>query len=399
MINFHYIAKTKDGESVEGLIEAETEAAASKILIGKEIFPIKIDVKSSGGIPFLNRISMKDKVFLIRQLATFIKAGLPISTALKTLEEQNPNKNVKEMVGQIARNVEGGSPLSTAMASFPRTFNQIDVTLIKTGETTGSLDSALIRMADNLENTYKITKKIRSAMAYPAFLLIVVTGVLVVMITYVLPQMESLYKSFNSQLPLLTRVVLAISHAFVAYGLIFLVILIFAIYGAKRYVGTKNGRFYWDKMKLKIPIINDFMKSVYLSRFSRTMAGLVGSGVSILESLNIVGKAVGNVIYASALVDAADKVKGGIPLSKPLQDRTDLFPPIVYQMVRVGEQTGEIDSMLDNLANYYDEEVDNFVKSITSIVEPAMIVFMGIIIGLILVSIMLPIYNLVSVIK
>jgi len=399
MINFRYIAKNKDGEPVEGLIEAETEAAASKLLIGKEMFPIAIDAKGSSGIPFLNRITMKDKVFLIRQLATFIKAGLPISTALKTLEEQNPNKKVKEMVGQIARNVEGGSALSVAMASFPLTFNQIDVTLIKTGETTGSLDSALIRMADNLENTYKITKKIRSAMAYPAFLLLVVTGVLIVMVTYVLPQMESLYKSFNSQLPLLTRIVLSISHGFVSYGLIFLVLLILAIYFIKRYIKTKNGRFFWDRLKLKIPVINNFLKSVYLSRFSRTMAGLVGSGVSILESLNIVGKAVGNVIYASVLVDAAEKVKGGIPLSKPLQDHTELFPPIVYQMVRVGEQTGEIDAMLDNLANYYDEEVDNFVKSVTSIVEPALIVFMGVIIGLILVSIMLPIYNLVSVIK
>ncbi|MEI7690736.1 MAG: type II secretion system F family protein [bacterium] len=399
MINFRYIAKNKDGEAVEGVIEAETESAASKILIAKDIYPIKIETKGKGGIPFMNRISQKDKVFLIRQLATFIKAGLPISGALNTLEEQNPNKKVKEMIGQITRSVEGGSALSVSMSAFPQTFNQIDVTLIKTGEATGSLDKALIRMADNLENNYKIKKKIRSAMAYPAFLLVVVMGVLAVMIMYVLPQMESLYKSFDSQLPLLTRIVLAISHAFVTYGLIFVALIAVGIYLMKRYIATKNGRIFWDGLKLKTPIINNFMKSVYLSRFSRTMAGLVSSGVSILESLNIVGKAVGNVIYASVLVDAAEKVKSGIPLSKPLEDNIQLFPPIVYQMVRVGEQTGEIDAMLDNLATYYDEEVDNFVKSMTSIVEPAMIVFMGVIIGLILVAIMLPIYNLVSVIK
>ena len=335
MINFRYIAKNKDGEPIEGSIEAETEAAASKLLISKEIFPITIDVKSSGGIPFLNRISQKNKVFLIRQLATFIKAGLPISSALKTLQEQNPDKKVKEMVGQITRSVDGGSSLSAAMAGFPRTFNQIDVTLIKTGETTGSLDSALVRMADNLENSYKITKKIRGAMAYPACLLIGVLAVLAVMMIYVLPQMETLYKGFNAQLPLLTRIVLAVSKAFVKYGLIFLAIIALAIYGIRRYIATRNGRFFWDGLKLKVPIINDFMKNVYLSRFSRTMAGLVGSGVSILEALNIVGKAVGNVIYASALLDATEKVKSGIPLSKPLEDNTNLFPPIVYQMVRV----------------------------------------------------------------
>jgi len=399
MINFHYIAKNKDGERAEGLIEAESEVAASKILISNEIFPIKIEAKTEGGLKILNRISQKNKVFLIRQLSTFIKAGLPISGALKTLEEQNTDKKVKAMVGRIARSVDGGTPLSVAMSVFPQTFNQIDVTLVKSGETTGTLDKALVRMADNLENSYRIKRKVRSAMTYPAFLLLVVIIILIVISVYVMPQMQALYDGFDAKLPLLTRFVMSVSKNFALLSPLILIVIIGVAFGMNRYIKTVRGRFFWDSLKLKVPVINTFLKSLYLSRFSRTLAGLVSSGVSMLESLEIVGKAVGNVIYADRLVDAAEKVKSGIPLSKPLQDSPDLFPPIVYQMVRVGEQTGDVDVMLDNLAVYFDEEVDNAVKNITTLVEPVMIVFIGGFIGFILIAIMMPIYGVISVIK
>lgn len=398
MIEYTYVAKSKDGEIIKGEVEADSESAAGKLLTSRDLYPINIFVKEKSSFSLLNRVSVKDKSFLIRQLATTINAGLPISQALNTLKEQLTNTKLKTVLEQVSRDVEGGAPLSTAFSRFPDIFSQIDVTLIAAGETSGTLDKVMLRLANSIENEYRVTRKIRSALAYPAFVLVVIVGVVIVMTVYVMPQMEGLYQSFGAELPLMTRVALAISHGITRYALYILFVLGAIGVLISRYIKTDQGRLMWDRMKLSMPVFGQFMQKVYLARFARTLSGLIGSGVSLLDSLNIVAKAIGNKQYYNLIMDAARKVKGGVPLSTPLKAAKE-FPPIVSQMVRVGEQTGEIDNMLTNLADYYEEEVDNFVKSMTSIIEPVVIVIMGVVVGFLLVAIMLPIYNLGSVIK
>ena len=398
MRDFSYISKNKDGEIVRGQLEAQDEASAAKLLTSKGLFPVSINVKEKASFNFFNHVTMKDKSFFARQLATTISAGLPITQALTIIKDQIVKKGFKEVIEQIIRDVEGGMQLSASMGRFPEIFSSVETTLVSAGETSGSLDKSLIRMADALESDYKINRKLRSALTYPGFIIFTVILVVVLMTIYVMPQMEGLYSGFNAELPPLTRAMLSISSVLQKYGLVFLLFIIAISYTFRYWVKrTDQGRYTWDTIKIKIPVINKFLMQVYASRFARTMSGLIGSGVSIIDSLNITSRAIGNVLYRDFLISASEKVKGGIPLSTPLKEGV-LFPAIVAQMLLVGEQTGEIDNMLSRLADFFDEEVDNSVKSITSIMEPFIIVVMGGVVCLILVAIMLPIYSIGQII-
>lgn len=400
MIEYRYKAKNKDGEILEGTVEAESNSSAAKVLISRELYPITVSLKDDARFNPLSRVTRKDKVFLVRQLATSISAGLPISQSLEAIGSQTKKQKIRDMVVQMNRDVEGGTSLSKAFSRYPKVFNQIDLTLIETGETTGTLDKTLKRLADNIESDYRVIKKIRGAMMYPMFVLVIAIGIMIAMSVWVLPQMEDLYSSFEgAKLPMLTRVLLTISGIMRSYLVIFVIILIAAgVVIVRKLIKTESGRHIYDTFKINIPILKKLISAMYLSRFSRTMASLVGAGVSIIDSLTITARAVNNSLYERVLIDASNQVKSGIALSDPLKS-SSLFPPIVSQMVKVGEQTGEMDGMLTNLADYYDDEVDNMVKNITSIVEPFMIVIIGGIIGVIMIGIMLPIYSLGGVIS
>lgn len=390
---FNYTAKNKDGEVQRGEVEAENENAASKVLLSRELTPISIFAAESKGFSLFNRVSMKNKVLISRQLATMINAGLPIAQSLKTLEEQISNKNLKKILEQVSSDVEGGSQLSVAFSHFPEIFTPLDITLIQSGETSGSLDKALLRLAEQLEKEQSLLRKVRGALVYPTFIIVVVIAVVILMVVYVMPQMEGLYSSFNAQLPLLTRIMISISHflsRFMPVVILFLIALaVYVRYAIRRPAGRKV----WDGLKLKIYGLNILLTKMYMVRFSRTLSGLVASGVPLLDALNIVSRAVGNVLYEEAIKDAAEKVKSGIALSEPLKE-SPLFPPVVTQMVAVGEQTGELDNMLTNLADYFEEEVDNLVKNLSNLIEPIIIVVLAVIIGFLLIAIMMPIYSL-----
>jgi len=394
MRDFSYIAKNRDGEVVKGQMEAQDETSAAKLLTSKNLFPVSISVKEKSSFNFFNRVSLKDKSFFARQLATTISAGLPITQALTIIKDQITKKGFRDVIEQLTHDVEGGMQLTASMSRFGDVFTTVEITLVAAGETSGTLDKALIRMADTLENDYRLNRKLRSALAYPGFILFVVLLVVVMMTVYVMPQMKGLYATFNAKLPPLTLFMLAISDILQKFGVLVLAVIIGIFLGLQYWIKrTDQGRYAWDTLKIKTPVINKFLMQVYASRFSRTMSGLIGSGVSIIDSLNITSRAIGNVIYRDFLLAASEKVKGGIPLSTPLKQE-GLFPTIVPQMLLVGEQTGEIDNMLTRLADFFDEEVDNTVKSITSIIEPFIIVLMGGIVCLLLVAIMLPIYSI-----
>lgn len=396
MKEYRYKARAKDGVPTQGLIEAESEQAASGLLISKGIFPIDIREATKGGfgsISFGKKISRKDKVFFIRQLATMTHAGLPISQALSTLLEQTSKQNVRKMIEQMTRDIEAGSSLAQAFSNFPDTFNRTDISIISAGEASGKIDEVLIHMAEQAENNYKIIKKIRTAFIYPAFLVLVVIAVVILMMVFVLPQMKGLYESFNATLPLPTRVLMAVSeiinkfYLFVILGFVSVILLL------RVYLKTETGKYLWHGLKMKIPLVGDFIKLSYLAIMTRTLSSLISSGVPILDALQIVSEAMSNVHYSNSMSKVKGKVKQGKSLSVAIKE-DNIFPIMVSQMVAVGESTGELDSMLQNLAEYYDDELDNMTKSFQSLVEPIMIVVMGAIVGGIIVAIIMPIYSI-----
>lgn len=393
---YNYIAKDKNGDVQRGEVEAENESAAAKVLTTRNLVPINIFKDYEKQLTIFSHISLKEKVLITRQLATMINAGLPIAQSLNTLEQQVTNKNTRKILDQVSKDVEGGSTLSMAFSHFPEMFTSLDITLISSGETSGSLDKALLRLAEQLEKEQSLLRKVRGALIYPAFICVVVVAVIALMIIYVMPQMEGLYSSFNAQLPFITRVMISISHFLTSFAplvIIFLIALgVYVRFAIKKPAGKKA----WDSLKLKLWVISDLLKKLYMARFSRTLSGLIASGVPLLDALSIVSKAVGNVVYQELIMDAAEKVKSGIALSEPLKE-DPLFPPVVSQMVAVGEKTGELDNMLKNLADYFEEEVEVTVKSFSNLIEPVIIVVLGGVIGVLLVAIMMPIYGLASV--
>lgn len=393
---YNYVAKTKEGDIQKGDVEAENESAASKVLVSKDLAPITISKEGKSGFEFLNKVSLKDKVIITRQLATMINAGLPLSQSIKTLEDQVKKVGVIKMLESISSEIEGGSTLSAAFSKFPKVFSAIDITLIAAGETSGNLDKALSKLANQLESQQNLLRKVRGAMIYPIFLVVIVVIVVIALLTYVMPQMEALYGSFNAKLPLLTRMLIAVSHALTKYAPIFLAITVGIIIFIRFYIKKPSGRKIWDTMKINTWGLRQLLIKVYMARFASTLASLVGSGVPLLEGLGITSKAIGNVVYHDILVDAADKVKSGIPLSEPLKGNP-LFPAVVPQMIAVGEKTGELDKMLENLATYFEDEVEVLVKNLSNLIEPIMIVVIGGLIGVIMLGIMLPIYSLSSV--
>lgn len=393
MFEYSYTAKNNEGIIVRGEVEAENEISAAKLLVGKHLVPIDVLPREKKGFSFFDRVSIKNKALFARQLATMINAGLPISQALQILIEQSTSKKFGSILEQIARDIEGGSQLSSSLSKFPNVFHRTDLSLIASGEISGSLDKVLLRLADQLEKDYRLNKKIRSAFTYPAFIAVVVVGVVCLMIIYVMPQMEELYKSFNADLPFLTRIMIGLSHLLTRFFIPLLALFIGAVTLLRQYVKRPTGRKVWDTLKLRMPLFGDFLRKVYVTRFSRTLSGLVSAGVPLLDSLSIVSDSVGNVVFKEIVEGAATKVKGGIPLSTPLKESNE-FPLIVSQMVRVGEQTGELDNMLTNLANYFEDEVENTVKSFSSLLEPIIIVVMGLVVGTLLIAIMMPIYGL-----
>lgn len=402
MKEFTYKARNKDGAPVQGLIEAESEQAASSLLISKHIFPIDIKEASKSslsGLSFGKKISRKDKVFFVRQLATMTHAGLPISQALSTLLEQTSKKNIKDMIQQMLRDIEAGGTLSAAFGAFPDTFTKTDINMIASGEASGKIDEVLVHMAEQAEKTYKTLKKIKTVFIYPAFLTVVVIGIVAGLIVFVLPQMEDLYKGFDAELPLMTRMIIGISHFLSRYFLLVILVAVAIFVSLRIYVrNNATGKYIWHRTKMSMPLVGKFIQLSYLSIFTRTLSSLIASGVPILDALKIVSEAMPNVIYSESIMQVRSKVKQGKTLSASIKE-DEVFPILVSQMIGVGENTGELDSMLQNMADYYDEELDAMTKSLQSLLEPIMIVIMGGIVGIIIIAILLPVYSIQNFVK
>lgn len=400
MKRFNYKAKDKTGRLVTGEVEASNEDAAAKLLRGKGLIVLSIKPSMDNILSFItsfrNRVTSADTTTFTRQLATMINAGLPITEALLILRSQSKGA-MQKIVAQILSDVEGGDSLSKALAKHPTIFSPTYLALIKAGEVGGVMDEVLVRLADSLEKQQEFSGKVKGALIYPAIIIVGMVGVAIVMMIFVIPRLTSLYGDFGAKLPLATKVLISISDFLIkGGGVVILVVLVLGVYGFISYRKTPLGRKKTDELILKLPIIGDLQKQVILTELSRTLSLMVGSGVSILDGLNITAGVVGNTVISDALKDAAKQVEKGFPIAYSFSKHPEAFPFILSQMVAVGEETGKMDEVLTKISHVFEVESDEKVKGLTAAVEPIVMVILGIGVGFLVIAIILPIYNLTS---
>ncbi len=400
MITFVYTAhKTETGETVKAEVQAENERAAAKLLVAQGLFPISIDPKDGAGFlaksGFGTRVGAKDRVIFTRQLSTLINAGLPLTQSLRTVSEQVQNKTLHDVSVAVVSSVESGTSLSQSFAQYPKIFSDIYVSLVAAGESSGSLDKSLERIAMQQEKDAAIVGKIRSALIYPIIVLLVIAAVLVFMLTTVLPQVGGLYKDLHKPLPTLTQILLAISNFIMHFWFIVIIGLVAGGFALKNYIQTEQGRAVADRVKLDVPLFGKIYRKVYMARFARTLGTMLQSGIPMLEALRIVKNAIDNVHVEAVLEKSMQGVKGGKALSTTLENE-ETFIKLVPQMIKIGEQSGAIDSMLDRVATYYENEVDEEVKNISTTIEPLLMVVLGVTVGGVIAAILMPVYSLVG---
>ncbi len=395
MLTYDYSARNpQTGETVKSTLQADSEAAAAKLLSQQGLVATKITVEGQGFSFGRSRVGAKDRVLFSRQLSTLINAGLPLIQALRSVTSQTTNNNLKAILAQIISDVEGGSALAKSMAKHPRVFNQVYISLITAGESSGTLDKALERLAIQQEKEADLNAKIRGAMIYPIIVLVVMVAVVGFMIVKVLPQVKLMYESLdNAELPFITRMLLAVSDFTIKYWWIELLILGLALFFGSRWARTGPGKEVVDKVKMKAWPIGPLFMKVYMARFARTGTTLVASGVPLLQMLDITAKAVNNVHIERSIKRAVEKVKGGKSLAESIENDSN-FLPLVPNMIRIGEQSGSMEEMMAKVADYYEKEVDNEVDNISSIIEPVMMVMLGVVAFIIVAAVLLPIYGL-----
>jgi type IV pilus assembly protein PilC len=399
MLTYKFTARDPaTGNRVSSEVQAENEKSAAKAISAKGYAPLEIKLADSasatGGL--LKRVKTKDKVIFSRQLSTLINAGLPLVQALRNVESQTTSKYFKIVIQKVITDVEAGSAFHEALSRYPRVFNNVYISLVEAGETSGTLDKSLERLAGQQEKDAEIVAKVRGALIYPALVILVMIAVVIFMLTTVLPQVKLLYDGLPGvKLPILTRFLLAISSLLTHFWWVCIIILAAMIFFGTRWARSGPGKLVVDKFKMKAwPIGTLFMK-LYMARFSRTGSTLIGSGVPMLQMLNITADAVSNVHIANSIHKASEKVKGGKALSVAL-DGDPNFLELVPNMINIGEQSGALEDMLGKAADYYEKEVDNQIKNISTLIEPVLMIILGIVALTIVAAILLPIYSLVG---
>lgn len=398
MLSYRYVARDPStGQDVKAEVQAEDERSASKLIIKEGLVPIDIKLaeKSVSGLGSrFNRVKTKDKVIFSRQLSTLINAGLPLVQSLRTVNQQTASKPLKVVIGKVIADVEAGATLSAAMARHPQVFNRVYVSLVAAGETSGTLDKALERLAIQQEKDADLISKVRGAMVYPIIVLLVMVGVVGFMLIKVLPQVQVLYDGLpGAELPLITTIMLAISAFFVKFWWIIIILIALGIFFTSRWAATMGGRRVMDRLKMHIWPVGPLFMKMYMARFARTGTTLVGSGVPLIQMLEITGDAVDNVHIKESLSKAIEKVRGGKALSDSLQNDPH-FLELIPNMLRIGEQSGSLEQMLAKTAEYYEKEVDDQIKTISTIIEPVLMVVLGVVAFIIVAAVLLPIYGL-----
>ena len=398
MRRYNYTARdTTINKDVKAVIQADSEKGAAKVLMEQGLMHLTITEESQGGLlkSFTQRITSKDKVNFTRQLATLIEAGLPLSQSLHTISEQIDNPKMRRVVDDIIASIESGRPLGDSFAKHPDVFDRVYIALVRAGELSGTLDKALKRIADQQEKDAELMRKVKGALYYPAIVMIVIVAVVVFMVVTIVPQVEKLYAGLGQQLPALTAALIWLSNFLVDFWWLTIIVMGILVYFFIQYLKTDSGIRVSDNLKLNAPLVKDLMRKLYMARFTRTGQTLLATGVPMLDMLSITAEAVNNTYVSESIENAADKVKGGKPLSKSIEVE-DYVLPLVPQMISIGERAGQIDTMMGKVAKVYEDEVEEQIKAISTIIEPILMVVMAIFAGGIVMAILFPIYSLVS---
>ncbi len=399
MKKYTYKAKDPKGATVKGEVEASTASYAAKLVRQRGLTVISIHESGAGILATFtkarNNISAADVSTFTRQLSTMINAGLPITEALSILRSQT-KPQFQPIISQILADVEGGESLSTAFGRHPSVFSATYIALIRSGETGGVLDKILGRLADDLEKQQELKGKIKGALVYPAIIVIGMVIVAFVMMIFVIPRLTSLYTQFGAELPLPTRILIGASNVAVAIWPVLIILLLIGIWGYGEFYKTPFGRRRIDELKFQIPVFGPLQKEIYLTDLARTLALMVGAGVSLLEGLAVTAGVVDNVVISDALKDVAKQIEKGFPMAYSFAQHPEAFPYLFSQMVAVGEETGKMEEVLIKVGRVMEVESDQKVKTLTSAIEPIVMIVLGLGVGFLVVSIILPIYNLTS---
>jgi type IV pilus assembly protein PilC len=395
MLTFDYEARNPaTGQKVKAQVQADNERSAAKLIQEQGLAPLSITAqqKDKGRSP--KKVKTKDKVLFARQLATLVNAGLPLVQSLRSVQQQTTNKIFKVVIDDVIGSVEGGKTLADSLKKHPQIFSEVFISMIAAGEASGTLDSTLERLAIQQEKDADVLSKIRGAMIYPLVVVFVMLAVLTFMLVGVLPQVKSLYENLSAgQMPILTRLLLGLSGVVVKYWWVLVILIIATATFLRRWLKTPVGKRYLDKIKLKLKPINRLFMKFYMARFSRTGATLIASGVPLIQTLEITGGAVGNSYVKESIDRAKEQVKGGKSLADSLQG-DPYFLELVPNMIKIGEQSGAIEQMMSKTADYYEKEVDTEIKNITSIIEPALMIVLGVVALVIVLAVLMPIYGL-----
>jgi len=389
---FYYKVKDLKGKVLEGEIEAKDQFEAINKLKLQKYTIISVNQSKRKKIK-TGKVSLKELTIFSRQLSTLVSSSVPIVQSLSILESQIENKNFARVISLIRKDIESGLSISDAMAKYPDVFSELYVSMIRAGEVGGVLDTILDRLATYLESSAALRDKVKSALMYPTIVGSIAVIVTVVLIIFIIPIFKNIFSSFGAELPLITRVVIGASDFLKKYIFHIIVFLGVFFYGIKRYIKTEKGRRQFDYILLKLPIFGIIFKKIAIAKFSRTLGTLVKSGVPILQALETVAKTSGNKVIEEIVLSSMKSVKEGGKIAEPLK-KDNIFPPMVTQMISVGEESGSLDTMLFKIADFYDQEVDASVKGLTSMIEPIVMVFMGVVIGFIVIAMFIPMFQM-----
>lgn len=400
MLVYQYIARdAATGQKVKAEVQADNERVAAQLIRQQGLTPLEIQpliAKGNRITRYINRVKSKDKILFSRQLSTLINAGLPLVQSLRTVSSQTQNKQFKVIINQVIGDIESGTSLSVSMSRHPDAYDAIYVSLIAAGEVSGTLDKSLERLAFQQEKDAELMSKIKGAIVYPAVVVGVMIAVVVFMLVGVLPQVRTLYDGMpGAELPLPTKILLWMSAVIVKFWWVFIIMAVIGLFFGSRWIQTPAGRSVVDRMKMRMPAVGPLFMKTYMARFARTGTTLVASGVPLLQVLEITAKSVNNVHVEGAITQVVNKVKGGKSLADAMEGDPN-FLELVPNMIRIGEQSGQIESMLQKTAEYYEKEVDQQIKTINTIIEPALMIVLGVVALVVVLAVLLPIYNLAN---
>ena len=393
MKKFKYKAMKNDGTKTSGEYEANSREDVMEMITSNGYYPLKVEeVIESATINIKRKIKVKEISIFCRQMYTMLDAGVPLINSLNLMSTQVTNKHLVEIVKVLEEDVRKGEMLSNSMRKFPEAFPTLLTSMVESGEASGNLDEMFLRMSTHFEKENKINNKVKAAMIYPIILAIVGVAALAVVMIFVMPTFVSLFDSSGTELPFATRLLIGLSNFMANHFIIVLGILIAIIVGIVIFSKTESGIYFFAKLKISFPLIKDLNRKIIVSRFTRTLSTLLSSGVSLVESLPIVSSVLDNVIAEDEVLKIRERVVKGEGLSTPIEE-CELFPPMLSSMVRIGEESGALDDMLNKTADFYDEEVEQAIQTLTSMLEPIMIIIMGLVIGFMVIALMLPLYG------